>query len=100
MPRFIIYHPLVIVALAALVPAGCATPAPLRGASGPVAWEIVDIRERVALDWTRWDYTLVLRETEGRTVRFEKALSESEITDYGRQMRRGTRAGPQREHPF
>ena len=47
---------------------------PLQGSAGPVTWEIVDVRERVSLDGqrTRWYYTIVFKETQGRTVQFQK----------------------------
>jgi hypothetical protein len=47
----------------------------LRGTSGPVAWEIVNLRQRVSLDGqeTRWYYTLVLKETAGHGIQFERA---------------------------
>ncbi len=47
----------------------------LQGESGPVTWEVTNLRYRVSAagDEVRWYYTLVLKETAGRTIQFEKA---------------------------
>ncbi len=55
---------------------GCATtPGDRPGAtSGPVSWEIVDITQALRSDGrgTRWDYSIVLKETRGTAILFEK----------------------------
>jgi hypothetical protein len=66
------------IGLAALA-GGCATrgpaslPAP-HGQAGPVAWEIVDIGRVDSRDGqrSRWSYVIVLRETAGGPIRFER----------------------------
>lgn len=70
--------------------AGCASVSPggpgreFQGASGPVAWEVVDIGQVVSTDGQRmrWTYRIVLRETAGSTVQFER-------------LERGSRGGPE-----
>lgn len=62
---------------------GCATASdstPPGGRSGPVAWEIVDLQERVSPDGQRlrWDFTVVLRETAGVAVQFDRAELRSQ----------------------
>jgi hypothetical protein len=53
--------------------AGASGPAPLRGTSGPVAWEVVDVRQTRPDQYTvRWDYTVVLRETAGVGIDLER----------------------------
>jgi hypothetical protein len=49
-------------------------PRQIRGTSGPVTWEVVNLRQQVSADGqeTRWSYTLVLRETAGRAIQFER----------------------------
>jgi hypothetical protein len=46
----------------------------LAGSSGPVSWEVVDLRQRLSPDGRkiRWYFTVVLRETEGKTIQFER----------------------------
>ncbi len=44
----------------------------LRGASGPVAWDIVDVRQRLGSGEIRWLYALVLKNTGGRSIGFER----------------------------
>ena len=64
----------VLFALFVLFTAGCASsPRPPRGVSGPVEWEVADIRQSRTPDGReiRWDYTIFLRETDGRRIRFE-----------------------------
>ncbi len=76
-------------ALAVLLAAGlgsaCASVGPgapdqFRGTSGPVTWEIVDLSQRVAADQReiRWYYTVVLKETAGMAIQFEKVVSGAE----------------------
>lgn len=50
------------------------SPDELRGTSGPVAWEVVEVRQKVTPDQRdiEWNYTLVLRETTGVAIQFEK----------------------------
>lgn len=68
-----------VLVAAALWVSGCASvgsgaPDQLRGSSGPVSWEVVNLRQRSAPDGKeiRWYYTLVLKETAGRAINFEK----------------------------
>jgi hypothetical protein len=61
----------------------CATvegPSPAqRGRSGPVAWEVVDLRrEAIPEGGTRWYYTIVLKELAGRAIQFEKVQRQWE----------------------
>ena len=54
---------------------GCATSErDLRGGSGQVAWEIIDVRQRMEENGARmrWDYTLVLRNRGVTVVTFER----------------------------
>jgi hypothetical protein len=46
----------------------------MSGISGPVTWEVVDLRETVSPDGqrTRWDYTVVLEEGAGVGIQFER----------------------------
>ena len=65
--------------------AGCATTpdgTPSAGGSGPVAWEITDLQERVSADGQRlrWDFDVVLRETAGAAVQFEGVELRSQGT--------------------
>jgi len=67
---------LVSIAVAA---AGCAAgnldqASPYRGDSGPVNWEIVGIRTTISDDdqQIRWNFTVILRETAGRAIQFER----------------------------
>jgi tetratricopeptide (TPR) repeat protein len=46
----------------------------LRGASGPVAWEVVGVRTDTLAAEVRWSYTLVLRETAGTAIQFERVV--------------------------
>lgn len=57
-------------ALSGCAAAGATQP---RGTSGPVAWEFVDIRQTTEGPILRWNYTLVLKETAGVAIEFEKA---------------------------
>ena len=74
--------------------AACATlegpvAGPPRGTSGPVAWEVVDIRQTRAPDGReiKWDYTVVLRETTGTGIQLEKV----EVTGQGPRVIGGPR---------
>lgn len=62
---------------AVLLFVACASVESLRGASGPVAWEIVDLRTERDTERREfiWRYTLVLRETNGVGIRFTKIHS-------------------------
>jgi serine/threonine-protein kinase len=48
----------------------------LEGVSGPVAWQVVGVRSETvpARQEVRWHYTLVLRETQGTAIQFERAV--------------------------
>lgn len=76
----------------ALLLGGCAT-APSgtlpRGISGPVEWEVTDVGQIESTDrqQTRWSYVVVLRETAGARVEFERAERGSYSTG---QMTGGT----------
>jgi hypothetical protein len=61
----------------ALLVSACASTGGSRGKSGPVEWEVVDLRRSVTSDGQamRWDFVVVLRETAGETVTFEKVVS-------------------------
>jgi hypothetical protein len=67
-----------LVGAALLVPACAASPAPetkiLHGGSGPVTWEVTDIGQLLSDSGQhmRWSYTIVLKETTGSTVEFER----------------------------
>src|SRR5262245_57565972 len=76
-----------LVGLAALA-GGCATGGPtsqptLRGETGPVAWEIVDIGRVESRDGrrSRWSYVIVLKETAGGSIRFEKVERSSHVAN-------------------
>jgi hypothetical protein len=67
-----------LIGLAALA-AGCATGGPTsqkawHGQAGPVAWQITDIGQVNSRDGqrTRWSYVILLRETAGLPIRFER----------------------------
>ncbi len=56
---------------------GCASagsPGHVTGTSGAVAWKVVDAHQRIAANRqaVRWYYTLVLKETAGRAIQFER----------------------------
>jgi hypothetical protein len=61
-----------LLALGLLV-AGCASPGRHGGVVGPVEWEVVDVGRVDSIDGnrSRWSYTIVLKETAGRSVQFE-----------------------------
>jgi hypothetical protein len=73
-------HPAMTVLLMVLLTA-CATDTQSRGgltgSSGPITWEVTDLKVRHSGDrkLIRWYYTLVLRETEGRAIQFETLQS-------------------------
>jgi serine/threonine-protein kinase len=46
----------------------------LKGASGSVAWEVVGVRTDTLAAEVRWSYTLVLRETTGTAIQFERVV--------------------------
>ena len=63
---------------------GCATtsatPGPaLTGGSGPVRWEVVNVGrvDSSSGSRSRWSYTIVLRETSGTAVQFERVVRSS-----------------------
>src|ERR1700675_4315840 len=49
------------------------SPNQMRGNSGSVEWEVVDMGEVLSRDRSRirWSYTIVIRETSGSTIEFE-----------------------------
>jgi hypothetical protein len=51
----------------------CAVAPERSGASGPVAWEIADVRQALAPDGKaiRWSYVIVLKETTGVGIQLE-----------------------------
>jgi hypothetical protein len=51
----------------------------MKGQSGPVAWEIVDIRQRLEDNGfqMRWDYNLVLKNVSDLAVEFERTETSS-----------------------
>src|SRR5262245_28601479 len=53
---------------------GTSNPERFEGSAGQVTWEVVDIVQSVSADSRsiRWDYTIVLRETSGTSIEFEK----------------------------
>ena len=62
-----------------LIGGGCATPgvdhpSAFRGSDGPVAWQVIDVGQVVSLDGSRtlWSYVVVLRNTTGASVQFER----------------------------
>jgi CHAT domain-containing protein len=68
------------VLVAVTLAAGCATvTAPQQGVSGPVAWRVEDVRvsDDPAQGTRLWHYTLVLRETAGVGVTFERVATLS-----------------------
>ena len=79
-PRRVRHHRQALPWLAALaLVTGCGStggpaPATLQGASSGVAWEIVDIGQLASADnqRMRWSYVIVLRETSGSAVLFER----------------------------
>ena len=67
---------LLLLAVAALL-AGCAavtSERELRGGSGQVAWEVIDVRQRMEESGTRmrWEYTILLRNHGKSAVIFER----------------------------
>ncbi len=65
--------------IAFLTAGGCATAGvdggvPLRGTTGPVAWEVADMGQVVSIDGARflWSYVVVLKETAGISVQFDR----------------------------
>jgi hypothetical protein len=46
----------------------------LQGVSGPVAWEVVGVKTDTLPAEVRWSYTLVLRETTGTAIQFERVV--------------------------
>lgn len=67
---------LALLAAATLLPA-CATtgsPGDTKGQSGPVAWEIVDVQQRLEKNGfeMRWDYTLALKNLGDGAIDFER----------------------------
>jgi len=59
--------------LTPLLTGACAVAPELRGVSGPVTWEVADVRQTLAPDRStiRWSYVIVLKETAGVGIRFE-----------------------------
>ncbi|HSE95605.1 MAG TPA: DUF4189 domain-containing protein [Methylomirabilota bacterium] len=59
--------------LATLV-SGCASTGRLGGVAGPVQWEIIDVGRVESADGRRlrWSYTVVLKETAGTPIQFER----------------------------
>lgn len=94
--------------LMALAGSACASversaPDRFRGTSGPVAWEAVNVRQRVTPGpphEIRWDYTLVLKETSGTGIQFEKVQSQRVVPFGGESSREDSfrrRLGPRGE---
>jgi hypothetical protein len=77
---------------------GCATTGQLSGASGPVAWEVVDVREQMLRDGQeiRWSYTLVLNETRGTGIQFDDVRSQATgpRADHAWEWKLSRRLGP------
>jgi hypothetical protein len=68
--------------------AGCAATAPgrdLRGESGPIVWEVVDVRQRLVDNGvlTRWEYTVVLRNRGVTVVAFDRVALASRARGTG-----------------
>ena len=61
----------------ALLVSACGTAGGLRGSAGPVQWEVVDMRRSVTPDsqTLRWDFVVVLKETAGGRVTFERMVT-------------------------
>lgn len=80
-----------------LTASGCATsaidgPSQVRGTAGPVAWEVTDMGQLVSLDGDRmlWSYVVVLRETAGTSIQFERMERDYYMPGLpGREMRGG-----------
>jgi hypothetical protein len=60
--------------LGGLLAGGGPPAAATTGSSGPVTWEVLDVTQTARADGRaiRWDYVIVLRETRGVGIRFEK----------------------------
>jgi hypothetical protein len=73
----------------------------LRGTSGPVAWEVVDmVKTRPSPETIRWDYVLILKERAGTGIQFDTGdagLSGARVSPIPRQFEFRRRLEPNSE---
>jgi hypothetical protein len=87
--------------LTAAAAAGCAATgldesSSYRGDSGPVNWEIVGIRTNITDGerQIRWNFTVILRETGGRSIQFESIETSAQMRDHPDALMAGSQKEP------
>lgn len=67
-----------------LLGSGCATTGRVAGTAGPVEWEVVNVGRMDSLNGarTRWSYTIVLKNTGGAPIQFERIDRGARIRAY------------------